>query len=114
VFLNPPFSKSAAFVTKLVAEYEAGRVAGAVLVINGNRFDARWFHPLWDRVLCFSYDRPAFRNPLMAYNDRPMGGTAYVYFGDRPDVFAEGFWQFGAVVKRWQRPLAEVAEAPAP
>lgn len=100
VFLNPPFTRSADFVTKLVDEYKVGRAEAAVLVINGNRFDARWFHPLWDHLLCFTYNRPAFRNPLMDYNARPMGGTAIVYFGPRRDLFVAEFSPFGAVVER--------------
>lgn len=49
VFLNPPFNLSKVFVEKLLSEHHAGRLRGAVLVINGARFDAGWFHAHVDR-----------------------------------------------------------------
>jgi ParB family chromosome partitioning protein len=99
VFVNAPFSLSSRFVRKLQAEYSSGHVTAAVLVLNGNRFDANWFQPLWEFVLCCTDHRPRFRNPAKPA-ERPTGGTAFVYLGPEPEKFAAAFGPFGAVVHR--------------
>ena len=43
VWLNPPYSRVAEFVTKLLQEIAAGNVTAAILLTHNNT-DAAWFH----------------------------------------------------------------------
>jgi hypothetical protein len=100
VWLNPPYGGlQEGFITKLIEEHEAGRVPAAIMLLNGYRFDARWFVPLWDYPLCFLTKKFRFRNPY-----RPDAGAAptafvAVYVGREFDRFREVFGRFGAVMK---------------
>ncbi len=48
VFLNPPYGGEAGpFITKLVAEYEAGNVSEAIVLLNGVSITSPWFEPLY-------------------------------------------------------------------
>ena len=105
VWMNPPYGRSApqgcdAFVPKLAAEHEAGRVQAAVLLVSAHSTDTRWFAHLWPHTLCFSDHRLVFWNT--DGNDQgPTFGTAFAYLGPDPKRFAERFGEFGAVVRRW-------------
>jgi phage N-6-adenine-methyltransferase len=102
VWLNPPYSGLAGrFVGKLLDEYAAGRVTAAVLLLNGYRFDAAWFQPLWDGVLCFTDHRIKFTSPLR--DSSPNGTTAsvFVYVGPDRARFARAFSEFGHVVEKF-------------
>jgi hypothetical protein len=101
VWLNPPYGRlTGQFATKLVEEYEAGRVEAGILLINAYGFDAKWFQPLWRYVLCFTDHRIVFTSP-----DRRTGGPAngnlFVYLGPDERRFADVFRQFGHVVRTW-------------
>ena len=101
VWLNPPYGKgSGLFTTKLVEEYESGRVNQAILLLNAYGFDSSWFQPLWDNPVCFTDHRIVFTNP-----DRESGGPAnaniFIYFGKNDNKFRDTFSQFGNVVRRW-------------
>jgi hypothetical protein len=48
------------FVAKLKVELAAGRVTEAVVLVNSNCTDTKWFQPLWDGVLCFTDHRINF------------------------------------------------------
>lgn len=97
VWLNPPYGRSltSSFVAKLLKEYGASRVAQGTVVINAYGFDAAWFQPLWDHVLCFTDHRIKF------YGGGPTFGSLFVYLGPNEERFAEVFSQFGRVVKAW-------------
>ena len=98
VFLNPPYGRglTGQFVTKLVEEKNAGRVSQGLIVLNAFGFDAGWFQPLWDGLLCFTDHRIRW--------DNHAGGTAFgslfVYLGPRWGHFAAAFGQFGTIVRR--------------
>jgi DNA N-6-adenine-methyltransferase (Dam) len=99
VFLNPPFSLNKRFVPKAIEEYEAGRVSAAVLVLNGQRFDAGWFQPLWHYPICFTDHRPVFKNPGKVVPPSPIGGMVFVYLGLNVERFLTVFDQFGDIVQ---------------
>jgi hypothetical protein len=107
MFLNPPYGTlCSAFVAKALSEYEAGRVTAAVLLLNAYSVDASWFRPLWDHMLCFSYDRIHMLG-LNGDPGRPSAGSVFVYLGPDRARFARTFSRFGAVVER--SPLVEPA-----
>jgi hypothetical protein len=100
VWLNPPYGPLCApFVARALAEHAAGRVPAAVLLLNAYSVDTRWFRPLWDELLCFSYDRIHMFG-LDGEAARPSAGSVFVYLGTDRGRFARVFETFGAVVQR--------------
>jgi hypothetical protein len=99
VWMNPPWgaSTTGAFVTKLVEEFDAGRVTSAVLLLSALGFTSSWFQPLWDHTLCFASKRIDFDGAS------PPFGSVFAYLGPNRQRFVEAFDQFGAVVNR-ERP----------
>lgn len=60
VFLNPPYgwdedgeSNVAVWTAKLLAEFAAGSVQEAVLLVNATT-ERKWFQPLWQFPICFT------------------------------------------------------------
>lgn len=104
VFLNPPYGRDTerkrlnqqVWSEKLVAEYKSGNVREAILLVNAVT-DTKWFQPLWDYPICFTDHRIKFYT-VEANKTSPVRGSAIVYFGDNPLLFAKNFKQFGKVV----------------
>lgn len=102
VWLNPPYgrdggeSNQARWSAKLLAEYQQGRVAAAVLLVNATT-DRQWFKPLWQYPLCFTDHRINFYNNTGKQDD-PTHGNVFVYFGSDMRGFTEHFRQFGQIV----------------
>jgi ParB family chromosome partitioning protein len=96
VWLNPPYGRSftAQFVTKLVEHFNDEDVTAAIILLNAYGFDANWFQPLWDHILCFTDHRIDF------YGGGPTFGSLFVYLGESREQFAIRFRQFGNVVAR--------------
>jgi phage N-6-adenine-methyltransferase len=110
-FINPPYCGLAKeFVRKMFEEYRAGRLRAAVMLINGNSFEAGWWQPLFDCVLCFVRGRIPFSSPTTE-KAAPTHGSAVAYLGPHEDRFIEVFSQFGPVVKRVDVPAAVVGDA---
>lgn len=101
VWLNPPYGGlQADFTIKLLAEYEAGNVTEAILLVNANSTDTRWFSGLWNHTLCFTDHRINFEgvhNP----GTGSTHGSVFAYLGAGRDSFAGVFSEFGAVVVRY-------------
>lgn len=99
VFMNPPFGRdgSPAFVEKLLAEHDAGRVTEAVLLCAA-RLETAWFQPLFDHLLCFPNHRVRFWQP--GRTPAPPFTPAFAYLGPLPDAFVNEFSAFGPVVRR--------------
>lgn len=105
MWLNPPYGGDAErFVTRLVTEYQRVAIAAGVALVNAHCTDTRWFQPLWNHTLCFTDHRIDFvpsRNRPAESITTSTHGSVFAYLGPEPDVFAENFSQFGAVVRRW-------------
>lgn len=101
VWLNPPYRAGAAgeFCAKLLAEYGAGRVTEAVVLLNAHITETKWFAPLWDHLLCFTNHRINFISPAGSGNGSTHG-SVFVYLGLQEKRFAELFSEFGYIVKR--------------
>jgi hypothetical protein len=100
VFLNPPYANRliTAFSSKLVDEYERGRVDQAVVLTN-NATETRWFRQLADvaSAMCFPTGRTRFWHPERE-SPAPLQGQAVTYLGPRQDAFAIEFGELGFVV----------------
>ena len=105
VWLNPPYSdfkgQAAAWATKLLAEYRAGRVEQAVLLVNLSVA----YQPAFQAVaragaVCMVDHRIAF---ISGATGLPQKGAPQanmlLYLGDRRRQFAGEFGQFGAVLE---------------
>lgn len=101
VWLNPPYSLGLVdrFVDKTIAEYDAGNINQAIVLVN-NSSDTGWFHKLLSAYpACFTRGRLKFWRPHRNFATRQ--GQAIFYIGDSPDKFAAVFSQFGIVVKQY-------------
>lgn len=103
VWMNPPYNMPLIeqFVDKVLAEYEAGNVNAAIVLTN-NATDTRWFHTLLEHPLCLTKGRIRFwaGNGSLATRQ----GQAFFYLGDKPDLFAAVFSEFGQVMRRYAEP----------
>lgn len=102
IWLNPPYSADliGKFIEKLLSELAAGRTTAALLLVD-NRTDTQWFHAAMagaDR-LCLTKGRVRFINRDGEMSS-PLNGSAILYFGPRPDLFAEQFGPLGMVLRR--------------
>src|SRR5258708_3719365 len=103
------------WVAKLLADYAAGQVTGAIL-LSSNGTDTEWFHaaaPIASAI-CFTRGRIKFIDGNGPGSERssPPSGSAFFYFG--PDVlrFHPVFAKFGTVmVPWWDTGTAIAAEA---
>jgi len=102
VWLNPPYSMPLIkdFVMTAIDEYESGRVAEAVILTN-NSSDTAWFQSLLAMYpACFTRGRIQFWRPGQT-TFAARQGQVFFYLGEKQDLFAEVFGQFGLVVRRW-------------
>lgn len=108
VFLNPPYCKSGSisnqelWTCKLIAEYEAGHVEEAILLVNAAT-ETRWFHRLYAYPVCFVRGRIRFVSPT-GIETGPTVGSAFVYFGANIQKFVDVFSRFGVVTMAVQTP----------
>lgn len=104
VFLNPPWGGASATSTKMRAikkvlfEYQCGRVAECVLVLNSNATTTAWFEPLFGFPMCFPSRRIPHTGPGGGVGGAPNSGTVIVYMGEHVDRFARIFHKLGNVV----------------
>ncbi len=97
VFMNPPYGRAcAAFVAKLLEEYEAGRTTSAILLVSAYSTETIWFQPLFNHPICFPDHR------LRGWPN-PTFGSAFVYLGPSPDAFVSEFSKYGPIVSRLYR-----------
>jgi phage N-6-adenine-methyltransferase len=100
LWLNPPYSRMliGPFVTKLIAEYDAGRVTAAVLMTQLCT-DVGWFHAA-ERAcaaVCYPRQRIHCDKPDGSKPHRALRPSAIFYFGDRVAAFQRHFGTLGRV-----------------
>lgn len=92
VWLNPPYSQPLCkeFTRHLIAEYRAGRVTGAVLLVNTST-GARWWHECAAACtrLAFPKGRIQFWHPSGASTRNNRFDQTIFYFGDEPELFEQ-------------------------
>lgn len=112
VWLNPPYgvtdgkSNAGIWADRLIAEYRAGKVREAVLLVNANT-ERGWFTPLWDFPICFTNHRIQFYT-VDGVGAQPIDGNALVYFGENVAGFVDVFSRFGEVAGSFTRGVARV------
>lgn len=101
MWLNPPYGGEAGkFIEKMRTAIDAGDVGACICVVNAHCTDTSWFQLLWDGLLCFTDHRVDFHGD--GERSGSTHGSVFVYFGPDPELFAEHFTQFGAIVQRWR------------
>jgi ParB family chromosome partitioning protein len=101
VWLNPPFSAILVkkFCGKLVEEWDAGRTAAAIVLVN-SATETRWFQLLMRRatVMCCLNERIGFISAAGTASQPARGQTVF-YFGPDPDRFGEVFGPHGSLLR---------------
>ena len=123
VWLNPPYGRvngSGAsvirmFVTKLVDEYETGKIEQAILLTTVQT-NCTWFQLLWNYLICFTDSRVHFIKPMngiLAPDGRTSHtlGTALVYLGPNEQAFIDNFRDFGHIAKSIAGPRRDTVQA---
>jgi ParB family chromosome partitioning protein len=110
VFLNPPYAMPfiKQFTSKIVECWQAGSMTEGILLTN-NATDTEWFHNTLEgcSALCLTRGRIQFleaRDGELTEKVSPTHGQAFFYFGPHVERFAETFGEFGAILRRYQRP----------
>src|SRR5436853_864667 len=101
VWLNPPYCKQGntsnqeRWTAKLLAEYQAGHVQEALLLVSAAT-ETTWFHRLYQFRMCFVKGRIQFTNPT-GKRGGATKGSIFVYVGRQPEKFRQVFGRFGVV-----------------
>jgi phage N-6-adenine-methyltransferase len=101
VWLNPPYCKQgntsnqAIWTAKLLAEYKAGNVHEAILLVT-SATETTWFHRLYPFPMCFVKGRIQFTTPTGKAGGATKG-SIFVYMGIQPERFRQVFGRFGVV-----------------
>lgn len=100
VWLNPPYSQPLVgkFMSKLVAERQAGNVTSAIALTNSCT-DPAWFHAaaVEADALCFTAGRLRFLNKDGEQAQSPLVGQVLFYYGDDVPAFGAAFAKIGMV-----------------
>ena len=98
VWMNPPYAQPLVqrFCERLAEGFSVGDVTEACVLVN-NATETAWFSRLAQvcSAICFPLGRVRFWQPGVEAS--PLQGQAVVYCGEKPDVFATRFLQFGFV-----------------
>ena len=104
VFLNPPYYRAliTAFIAKLLADFKAGRVTEAILLTNSDT-STRWWHEAFGScsAACFTKSRIWFEHKSEGEPPKPLFGSTFFHFGDRPHQFAKVFSRHGCIIGPW-------------
>jgi phage N-6-adenine-methyltransferase len=98
VWLNPPFSRVADWVAKLLSEIKSGRVTVAILLTNAFP-DTAWFHDAASvcSAMCFTRGRIRFEREEGPASS-PPSGQCFLYFGADVPAFRAAFEPIGLVM----------------
>jgi phage N-6-adenine-methyltransferase len=107
VYMNPPYGDVIkAWVQKLAAEFESGRVTEAIALVPA-RTDTAWFRELPAEYVCFWTGRLRFSE---AGAGAPFPSAVF-YLGPRPERFVLAFGDAGLMYRALDAPLGEEAAA---
>ena len=99
VFMNPPYGRVLpAWTRHLTAEYRAGRVTDAILLVAA-RVDTRWFRDVWAAdALLFPLGRISFVREGTGEGVGSTFPSVLAYYGPSADRFREHFADLGTLV----------------
>ncbi len=105
VFLSPPAGRAtAAWINKLCDEYEAGRVAQAVIYLRA-ALDSEW----WDRLMLYPICVVHRKLREVAGRRSTTSPWVAVYLGSNLKGFAEAFSEVGTLYAPFKRQTAPAA-----
>jgi phage N-6-adenine-methyltransferase len=83
LWCNPPFSRVADFISKLLDEVAAGRVRAGILLVHNNS-DTAWFHQAAEAAdaMCLVRGRISFLQESGPASSPPQGQVFFYYGGD--------------------------------
>ncbi len=97
VFMNPPYSCSGEWVTKLNSEFLSGKVTEAIALLPAST-DTKWFQPLWNQPICFWRGRITFLDENYEVLKSPARQShCFIYWGENVEKFSQVFSQYGEV-----------------
>jgi phage N-6-adenine-methyltransferase len=97
VYANPPYSNVEPFVSKLFAEFDAGRTTEAIVLVNA-RSSSAWFQALAARAWrCELRQRVKFWRPERPDGSKGRQASVVFYVGPNVKRFLEIFRSFGVV-----------------
>lgn len=101
VWMNPPYASGLIdkFTSKLVAEYEDGKINQACVLVN-NATETRWFQEMLNicAAVCFIKGRVKFVDMDGVATGAPLQGQAILYMGGNRANFVECFKNIGVVL----------------
>lgn len=98
VFLNPPFSDTPAWVTRLEREYTRGDVTAAILLVNSAP-GYRWWEDLYRRwPVCLLRERLRFIKADGVRGGQAKKGQTVAYFGHNIRSFIDVFTPYGRIL----------------
>lgn len=100
VWLNPPYAQPLIrlFAEKVVAEYEAGNVSEAIVLVNNATETRAWQHMARTCTsICFPKGRIRYNDATGTQQNTPLQGQTFLYFGDNRQHFMCVFETFGVV-----------------
>ncbi|GGA80565.1 hypothetical protein GCM10011369_23120 [Neiella marina] len=95
--LAKDFPGNAAWINKLVDEFESGDVTQALCITYASTGEG-WFKPLKKYAVCFLDGRTSFYTPDGEPLNQNTKGCAVTYFGRNLQAFYDLFTPFGAVM----------------
>jgi phage N-6-adenine-methyltransferase len=101
VYMNPPYGREVAqWVEKVTAEYQAGNISEAVILIAA-RTDTRWFNLLakTGAVWCAVEGRLLFSTPGVKTSNAAPFPSAIFYLGDNVQDFYHCFKHHGPIYR---------------
>ena len=101
VYMNPPYGREVAqWVEKVSAEYQAGNISEAIILIAA-RTDTRWFNLLvnYGATWCAVEGRLLFSTPGMKTSNSAPFPSAIFYLGDHEQDFYHCFKHHGPIYR---------------
>jgi phage N-6-adenine-methyltransferase len=101
VYMNPPYGREVAqWVEKVTAEYQAGNISEAIVLIAA-RTDTRWFNLLVNNggTWCAVEGRLIFSTPGMKTSNSAPFPSAIFYLGDNQQDFYHCFKHHGPIYR---------------
>ena len=101
VFNNPPYGRGGQeeWSAKMIREYRLGNFTEGILLCNAAT-GTDWFYELYEYTLCLVHGRIHFVDEHGITQHNPTHDNAFVYFGERDNVFKARFSSIGHVYVR--------------
>jgi len=102
VFMNPPYTRKVidAAAELFLAQLTQDKITQGIVLVN-NATETRWFQSLLREcsAICLPDRRIAFENVDGKHVSGNTRGQVFLYFGHKPERFAEIFGRIGSIAK---------------